>query len=129
MCAVIFTQSARAELMEAQDWYENEAPGLGRLFREAVNAAILRMSLNPRQFPVVYKNIRRAMLRRFPYALERFQDRCALSIFNARSPLLGVGSTRVYALGYSKPETAIRLANSRLRVKVLAIRTQLLGRC
>ena len=89
MCAVIFTQSARAELMEAQDWYENEAPGLGRLFREAVNAAILRMSLNPRQFPVVYTNIRRAMLRRFPYALERFQDRCALSIFNARSPLLG----------------------------------------
>ena len=40
-------------------------------------------------------------------ALERLQDRCALSIFNARSPLLGVGSTWVYALGYSNPETAI----------------------
>ena len=43
--------------------------------------------------------------------LERFQDRCALSIFNARSPLHGVGSTRVYALGYSNPETAIVLEN------------------
>ena len=27
------------------------------------------MSSNPRQFPVVYKSIRRALLRRFPYAL------------------------------------------------------------
>ncbi len=27
------------------------------------------MSANPRQFPVVYKNVRRALLRRFPYAL------------------------------------------------------------
>jgi len=27
------------------------------------------MSANPRQFPVVHKNIRRALLRRFPYAL------------------------------------------------------------
>ena len=27
------------------------------------------MSANPRQFPVVHKNIHRALLRRFPYAL------------------------------------------------------------
>jgi hypothetical protein len=66
---VIFTLAARAELIDAQDWYENEAPGLGRRFRAAVEAVIQRMSANPRQFPAVYKNIRRALLRRFPYAL------------------------------------------------------------
>jgi plasmid stabilization system protein ParE len=65
----IFTLAARADLIDAQDWYENEAPGLGRHFRAAVDALIERMSANPRQFPVVYKNIRRALLRRFPYAL------------------------------------------------------------
>jgi hypothetical protein len=27
------------------------------------------MSANPRQFPVIYRNVRRALLRRFPYAL------------------------------------------------------------
>jgi plasmid stabilization system protein ParE len=27
------------------------------------------MSAAPRQFPVIYKNVRRALLRRFPYAL------------------------------------------------------------
>jgi plasmid stabilization system protein ParE len=66
---VIFTPAARAELIDAQDWYENEAPGLGRGFRAAVDAVVERMSAHPQQFPVVYKNIRRALLRRFPYAL------------------------------------------------------------
>jgi hypothetical protein len=33
--AVIFSPRARAELIDAQDWYENEAPGLGRSFRAA----------------------------------------------------------------------------------------------
>jgi plasmid stabilization system protein ParE len=56
-------------LIDAQDWYENEAPGLGGGFRAAVDAVVERMSANPRQFPVVYKSIRRALLRRFPYAL------------------------------------------------------------
>jgi plasmid stabilization system protein ParE len=66
---VIFTPTARAELVDAQDWYENEVPGLGRRFRAAVDAVVQSMSLNSRQFPVVYKSIRRALLRRFPYAL------------------------------------------------------------
>jgi plasmid stabilization system protein ParE len=69
MLPVIFTRSARIELIEAQDWYESEVPGLGRSFRAAVDAVVQRISANPRQFPVVYKRIRRALLRRFPYAL------------------------------------------------------------
>jgi plasmid stabilization system protein ParE len=46
--SVIFTQPARAELIDALDWYENEAPGLGRRFRMAVDVVIERMSANPR---------------------------------------------------------------------------------
>jgi hypothetical protein len=33
---VILAQAARAELIEAQDWYEGEAARLGRRFRQAV---------------------------------------------------------------------------------------------
>jgi plasmid stabilization system protein ParE len=66
---VIFTQAARAELIDAQDWYEREAAGLGRHFREAIDALTERMGSNPQQFPIVLKNVRRALLRRFPYAL------------------------------------------------------------
>lgn len=69
MFRVVFTQAARLELIEAQDWYEGEAPGLGRRFRAAIDALAERMSTNPRQFPLVLKTVRRALLRRFPYAL------------------------------------------------------------
>ncbi|HEX3661873.1 MAG TPA: type II toxin-antitoxin system RelE/ParE family toxin [Acidobacteriaceae bacterium] len=66
---VTFTLAARAELTDAQDWYEREVPGLGRRFRAAVDVVIERMAANPRQFPVIHKHVRRALLRRFPYAL------------------------------------------------------------
>lgn len=69
MSTVVFTQAARAELIEAQDWYEREATGLGRRFRQAIDVLAERMSANPRQFPVVFRNARRALLRRFPYSL------------------------------------------------------------
>jgi toxin ParE1/3/4 len=66
---VVFTQAARAELIWAQDWYEGESTGLGRRFRQAIDVLAERMSANPRQFPIVFKNVRRALLRRFPYSL------------------------------------------------------------
>jgi plasmid stabilization system protein ParE len=66
---VIYTQAARAELVDAQDWYEREAAGLGRHFREAIDALTERLSTNPQQFPIAFKNVRRALVRRFPYAL------------------------------------------------------------
>ena len=69
MPPVIFTPHASDELIEAQDWYEHEAPGLGPRFRAAVDAVIERMIDNPRLFPTIHKNVRRALLRRFPYAL------------------------------------------------------------
>jgi hypothetical protein len=53
--SVIFTKAARQELIEAQDWYEGEASGLGRRFRRTIDALIQRMSENPRQFPVVLR--------------------------------------------------------------------------
>jgi hypothetical protein len=81
----IFTQLARTELTEAQDWYEREAAGLGRRFREAISALVDRMSNNPRQFPIVYKNVRRALLRRFPFRY--------FSCWTARSCLLSRVST------------------------------------
>ena len=35
----------------------------------AIDTAIERMSANPLQFPAVFKNVRRALLRQFPYML------------------------------------------------------------
>lgn len=69
MYPVIFTQAAPAELIEAQDWHERRSTGLGRRFNEVTEPVVQRMPENPRQFPVLYKTVRRALLRRFPYSL------------------------------------------------------------
>jgi plasmid stabilization system protein ParE len=67
--SVRFTQAARAELIEAQDWYEKEAPGLGGRFRAEIEKVVERIANNPERYAVVYKSLRRARLQRFPYAL------------------------------------------------------------
>lgn len=54
---------------EAQDWYESGISGLVRRFRNEIDILAERMSQNPRQFPVVFRNVRRALMRRFPYSL------------------------------------------------------------
>ena len=55
---VVFTQAARAELIGTKA----KRPVLEGVIVE-------RMSATPLQFPIVYKNVRRALLRRFPYML------------------------------------------------------------
>lgn len=69
MVSVVFAQTARAELIEAQDWYEGEAEGLGRRFREAIELTVERIRANPRQFPIAFGKVRRVLVRRFPYSL------------------------------------------------------------
>jgi toxin ParE1/3/4 len=66
---VIFLPAARAELISAQDWYERASPGLGARFRAEVDAQAERIGANALRFPIRFKDIRRARLRRFPYGL------------------------------------------------------------
>jgi plasmid stabilization system protein ParE len=66
---VRFTPAARVDLIDAQDWYEGESTGLGHRFRAEIDRAMQNMASNPRQFPVVFKNVHRARLKIFPYAL------------------------------------------------------------
>jgi toxin ParE1/3/4 len=61
--------AARVELIEAQDWYERQAPGLGRKFRDEVDVQVGRIAVRPLHFPVMLNDVRRARLRRFPYSL------------------------------------------------------------
>ena len=70
MWPVLFTVAARAELIaRRKTGNEVQAPGLGRLFRAEIDSVVQRMADNPRQFPVVFKTLRRARAKKFPYAL------------------------------------------------------------
>ncbi|WP_448040205.1 type II toxin-antitoxin system RelE/ParE family toxin [Bradyrhizobium liaoningense] len=67
MARLLFTQAARADLVDAVRWYDIHAPHAVPQFRDALRAALIRIAEHPRQFPSAYKDTRRAMLRRFPY--------------------------------------------------------------
>lgn len=61
--------AARLEVIEAQDWYEAEARGLGVRFRAEVDHQVHRIAAHPLHFPEMLGDVRRARLRRFPYGL------------------------------------------------------------
>lgn len=66
---LLFRPEARAELLEAEAWYEARAAGLGLEFARTVEAAVAAISRSPRTFPEVHGAVRRLLLRRFPYQL------------------------------------------------------------
>ena len=51
------------------DWYETEELGLGREFLDQLREAYNRMLENPFAFQDLRLGIRRALTRRFPYAI------------------------------------------------------------
>lgn len=66
---IVLGRRARRETAEAASWYEGESPALGRAFLELVDTVLARVAENPQQFPVVHRDIRRALLKRFPYGV------------------------------------------------------------
>ena len=64
-----FRRVARFEFDEAVARYEAERPGLGLEFKEQVRAYLNRIADNPEHFRRVRGEIRRAVLRRFPYTI------------------------------------------------------------
>ena len=66
---LIVRPEAEAELEEAYLWYEQQIVGLGSQFLLSVDAVINTIRRNPLRYPVVYKDIHRALTRRFPYQI------------------------------------------------------------
>lgn len=66
---VLLTPEAEADIEEAHDWYREHGLGLAADFARAIRAALSSIERFPEGYPVVYRSIRRALLRRFPYGL------------------------------------------------------------
>lgn len=58
-----------ADLEAAFDWYESEQPGLGFEFLDEVRAVYDRILDGPFKYQELRSGIRRALTRRFPYAV------------------------------------------------------------
>ena len=66
---VVFRPQADQEVQSDRQWYEEQRPGLGVQFAHAIDEVIERISSNPLVFPMVHGEIRRAVVRRFPYGI------------------------------------------------------------
>ncbi|MGA2078048.1 MAG: type II toxin-antitoxin system RelE/ParE family toxin [Terriglobia bacterium] len=65
----ILAPEAEQDIADAYDWYEARRPGLGEDFLSCVDACIQGICRNPEMYAVVHQAYRRALLRRFPYAV------------------------------------------------------------
>jgi plasmid stabilization system protein ParE len=66
---LVFRPQAESELLDARNWYEEQHPGLGRTFAQAVEDALTGIVQTPLAYPSVRGETRRALVRRFPYAV------------------------------------------------------------
>lgn len=65
----IVSPQAELDIVEAVLWYEAERPGLGAEFAAEVDHLFQRIVESPLQFPEVDPELRRGLLRRFPYGV------------------------------------------------------------
>ena len=63
---LVFRPEVREELDEAYNWYESQQPGLGDDFLDCVDEILNRICHIPESFSIVYRDVRRAVVRRFP---------------------------------------------------------------
>ena len=69
MKTVRFLRHAELELLDAAQYYELQATGLGSEFLDKIDAAIEDIREHPERWPIVKTDIRRRLVHRFPYAL------------------------------------------------------------
>jgi plasmid stabilization system protein ParE len=67
--SLVFRPEVRQELDEAYRWYEDQQPGLGDDFLDCVDEKINQIQQTPKLYAIVRKDIRRAVIQRFPYVI------------------------------------------------------------
>ena len=60
---------ARLEITEAASWYEERRQGFGIQFLDEVDHVLNRIRREPFQFPEIDPEVRRGLLRLFPYSV------------------------------------------------------------
>jgi plasmid stabilization system protein ParE len=66
---LILAQEALQDIGEAYAWYEGQRAGLGEEFLSCVEACVESIRRMPQIHAIVHEGYRRALVRRFPYAI------------------------------------------------------------
>lgn len=66
---LIIRPEAELDIQDAFEWYEAQGLGLSSQFVRAVDACLSSVVSNPLANSIIYKQARRALIRRFPYGI------------------------------------------------------------
>ena len=87
---LVIAPEAQSDIVDSFGWYEQRRAGLGDEFFSCVDACIESIQRTPDSYQRVYQSFRRAVVRRFPFAViyEYEGDRVTIyAVFhNSRDP-------------------------------------------
>lgn len=66
---LVFQEGVREDLDSVYRWYENQGRGLGEGFLAAVEVVLERIERNPDLQAMIFQDVRRSRLKRFPHAI------------------------------------------------------------
>ena len=66
---LVVQRQSDLDIQAAALWYEDQRGGLGKRFLNELDEVFRRIENNPRQFPKLEGEVRRALLRHFPYGV------------------------------------------------------------
>lgn len=67
--SLVIRSEAELDIQDAYQFYEERSQGLGSEFVRSIDACISKIGRNPRAYPTVYRQIRRVLIRKFPYGI------------------------------------------------------------
>ena len=74
MIRPIIRPEAERDLQDAYQWYEAQSASLGEDFADSIEAGIRFIADFPLTSPVIHKNVRRLLVKRFPYVILYFVE-------------------------------------------------------
>jgi len=66
---VRFLDLSEIEMIEAAIYYEMQVENLGENFLDIIETAVVEIAENPKTWPEIEQDIRRRLVRRFPYSI------------------------------------------------------------
>ncbi|BBI52527.1 hypothetical protein HORIV_49480 [Vreelandella olivaria] len=66
---VYIRPEAEQDLEDAAAWYTQQRPGLGQAFLDEVVKSFEQIAEEPRLYPIVHRDTRRALISRFPFGV------------------------------------------------------------
>ncbi|MBE2216911.1 MAG: type II toxin-antitoxin system RelE/ParE family toxin [Ignavibacteria bacterium] len=89
---LLVSEEAESDIDDAYTWYELQKKTLGDSFIRSLSSAFQKIKRNPHLYPLVYLDIRKHLIRKFPYCVYFFVDETDYSIrvvsvlHNSRNP-------------------------------------------